>query len=50
MSTTHTGVLKFYNRERSYGFICNDAGGIDDYVHGSQLEASRVNIDLLKDG
>jgi CspA family cold shock protein len=46
----HTGTLKFFNHTAGYGFLVNDAGGADDYAHRSQLEASRVNVDLLKDG
>jgi CspA family cold shock protein len=46
----NTGTLKFYNAERGYGFVKNDAGGIDDFVHVEQLKRSGINVELLKDG
>ena len=47
---THQGTLKFFNLERGYGFIKNDAGGIDDFVHVEQLKRSGINVELLKHG
>jgi CspA family cold shock protein len=45
-----TGTLKFLHQTRGFDFIVNDAGGTDDFVHGSQLEASQIKVDLLVDG
>ena len=47
---THQGTLKFFNLKRGYGFIKNDAGGIDDFVHVEQIKRSEINAELLKDG
>ena len=47
---TNQGVLKFYNVEKGYGFIQNDAGGIDDFVHASNLQRSGINPAVLRDG
>ena len=47
---THQGTLKFFNLKRGYGFIKNDAGGIDDFVHVEQIKRSGINAELLKDG
>jgi cold shock CspA family protein len=41
--------LRFFNHQRSFGFITNDAGQ-DDFVHRSNLEASHINIASLRDG
>ena len=50
-----TGTVKFFNADRGYGFITNEAGGKDAFVHitaveragmTSLTEGQRLNYDL----
>jgi cold shock protein len=34
-----TGIVKFFNNEKAYGFIAPDDGGADMFVHISGLKA-----------
>jgi cold shock protein len=43
-----TGVVKFYNSAKGYGFIAPDEGGKDVYVHASALQ--RAGIYSLDEG
>lgn len=38
-----TGTVKFFDNAKGYGFITNEAGGGDAFVHISALEAAGMN-------
>lgn len=42
------GTVKFFNKEKGYGFITNEAGGPDAFVHISAVEAA--GMDTLREG
>jgi CspA family cold shock protein len=42
------GTVKFFNTDRGYGFITNEAGGNDAFVHISAVE--RSGMTSLKEG
>jgi CspA family cold shock protein len=37
------GTVKFFNADRGYGFISNDEGGADAFVHISAVQASGLS-------
>lgn len=43
-----TGTVKFFNYDKGYGFISDDAGGPDAFVHISAVEAAGMT-GLTKD-
>ena len=43
-----TGIVKFFNTERGYGFIKPDDGGRDVFVHITAVE--RAGLKDLKEG
>ena len=43
-----TGKIKWFNPTKGYGFIENDAGGKDIFLHASALE--QAGIDALEEG
>ena len=42
------GTVKFFNTDRGYGFITNEAGGKDAFVHISAVE--RSGMTTLREG
>ena len=42
------GTVKFFNADRGYGFITNEAGGKDAFVHISAVE--RAGMSSLREG
>ena len=42
------GTVKFFNNDRGYGFITNEAGGKDAFVHISAVE--RAGMTSLREG
>jgi CspA family cold shock protein len=42
------GTVKFFNTDRGYGFITNESGGKDAFVHISAVE--RAGMTTLKEG
>lgn len=41
-----TGVVKWFNEEKAYGFIVPDAGGVDIFVHVKRL----IGMNTLREG
>ena len=44
----NTGIVKFYNDQRGFGFIQPDDGQKDVFVHATALE--RAGISALREG
>lgn len=44
----NTGIVKFYNAQKGFGFIAPDGGGNDVFVHATALE--RAGIHSLSEG
>lgn len=38
-----TGTVKFFDNSKGYGFITNDAGGSDAFVHISAVDAAGMS-------
>jgi CspA family cold shock protein len=38
-----TGTVKFFDTAKGYGFITNEAGGSDAFVHITAVEAAGMN-------
>ena len=45
-----TGNLKMWNSERGYGFVGDDAGGPDLFLHVSALESADIDPLTIKKG
>jgi CspA family cold shock protein len=45
-----TGRLKMWNADRGFGFIIDDSGGPDIFLHATALEAAGITADDLKKG
>ncbi|MSP50886.1 MAG: cold-shock protein [Alphaproteobacteria bacterium] len=43
-----TGIVKFYNTQRGFGFIQPEGGGPDVFVHATALE--RAGMQTLAEG
>jgi CspA family cold shock protein len=45
-----TGTLKMWNVERGYGFIGDDSGGPDIFLHVSVLQSAGIDPDDMRKG
>jgi len=45
-----SGVLKMWNADRGFGFIAEDAGGPDMFLHITALQSARIDPEDLKKG
>jgi cold shock protein len=45
-----TGTLKMWNAERGFGFIADDAGGPDMFLHVSALQSAGIDPDDIRKG
>src|ERR1700691_6205622 len=43
-----TGKLKMWNADRGFGFIADDAGGPDMFLHISALQSAGIDPDNLR--
>ena len=44
------GTLKMWNADRGYGFIADDSGGPDTFLHISALQSAGVDPDNIRKG
>ena len=45
-----TGRLKMWNADRGFGFVMDDSGGPDVFLHATALEAAGIEPDTIKKG
>ena len=45
-----TGKLKMWNADRGYGFISDDSGGPDIFLHISALQSAGIDADNIRIG
>ena len=48
MAIRETGIVKWFNEEKGYGFITPDAGGADLFVHFKAIHVRRPCHPLLR--
>ena len=44
------GKLKMWNADRGFGFIADDAGGPDMFLHITELQAAGIDPDKIRVG
>jgi cold shock protein len=44
------GILKMWNADRGFGFIQNDAGGAEVFLHVTALQDAGIEIDEIRKG
>jgi cold shock protein len=45
-----TGTLKMWNADRGFGFIKDDSGGPDIFLHVSALQSASIDPDNIRKG
>jgi cold shock protein len=45
-----SGILKMWNADRGFGFIADDAGGPDMFLHISALQSAGIDPDNMRKG
>ena len=45
-----SGTLKMWNADRGFGFIADDAGGPDMFLHISALQSAGIDPDDIRKG
>jgi CspA family cold shock protein len=45
-----TGTLKMWNADRGFGFIKDDSGGPDIFMHITTLESAGIDAENIKKG
>jgi len=47
---TYTGVVKFFNSKKGYGFVQPDDGGNDVFLHVTEIERAGIDPDSVTKG
>jgi CspA family cold shock protein len=45
-----TGILKMWKADRGFGFISDNSGGPDTFVHVSALQSAGIDPDNIREG
>jgi CspA family cold shock protein len=45
-----SGILKMWNADRGFGFIGDDSGGPDIFIHISALQSAGIDPDNIRKG